>query len=137
MSPAADPGELGALCRLTKQRKAIITALQTLTMEGDNGYGSAVDKTDELRRNMQQEARHLSFGFWLPFMSLDAIGSCIPAQPAIEHFGWCGIIWRSRMSIHSAIHDDDCHICRGSACTNTTTGSLLWRSSRSRRRQPK
>ena len=28
-------------------------------MDGDNGYGSAVDKTDELRRNMQQEARHL------------------------------------------------------------------------------
>ena len=35
-------------------------------MEGDNGYGSAVDKTDELRRNMQQEARHLCSYFWLP-----------------------------------------------------------------------
>lgn len=45
------------LCRLNKQRKEIITMLQTLTMDGDNGYGSAVDKTDELRRNMQQEAR--------------------------------------------------------------------------------
>lgn len=43
------------ICRLTKQRKAIILALQTLTMDGDDGYGSAVDKTDELRRNMQLE----------------------------------------------------------------------------------
>jgi hypothetical protein len=47
-------------CRLNKQRKEIITMLQTLTLEGDNGYGSAVDKTDELRRNMQQEASHLT-----------------------------------------------------------------------------
>jgi hypothetical protein len=70
---AAEVSQPGPLCRLTKQRKEIITALQTLTMEGDNGYGSAVDKTDELRRNMQQEARHLSSCFWPPLLSLGVL----------------------------------------------------------------
>lgn len=42
--------------RLTQERKELISSLHGLAMSGqDDGYGSAVDKTDELRRNMKQE----------------------------------------------------------------------------------
>jgi len=43
--------------RLTRQRRDIIASLQKLALSGDKGYGTAVDKTDELRRNMAQEVR--------------------------------------------------------------------------------
>ena len=42
--------------RLGQQRQDLIASLQSLAMGGhDEGYGSAVDKTEELRRNMKQE----------------------------------------------------------------------------------
>jgi len=63
---------------LTQERKELISSLHGLAMSGqDDGYGSAVDKTDELRRNMKQEGTVLhEYHYWFMCVMLT------PAQHA-------------------------------------------------------